>query len=92
MNISETVKELRNADMREDIKNLVKACRHSIGTKYTNRKGQACEVVDVLLTFNATGEWTDTKYVVAHTFMGQDIIEKDVNETTIARRLFYGGK
>ena len=69
------------------IKNLADSCRFKIGETYTNRKGEKCTIKDIRLTFSASGEWIATKYVVAHTFMGQEIINYDVVDTTIARAL-----
>jgi len=77
-----------NVEFRQGIKNLVTACRFKIGTKYTDRKGYECEIINVRLTFDASGDWTDTRYVVSHKLMGQDIIDYNVVDTTIARALW----
>jgi hypothetical protein len=51
-----------------------------IGTKYRTR-GKAprdCTVVDILRTFNAKDELVSVRYVSAHEFMGQIVIDRDV--------------
>ncbi len=58
-----------------------------IGTKYTNRKGQECEVIDILKTFNAKNELVSVRYVTTHQFMGQAVKDVDVCGTTILRAL-----
>jgi len=59
----------------------------SIGTQYTNRKGQLCTVADVWTTFNSKGELVQTRYVVTHQFMGQIVAERDVMEITIRKAM-----
>ena len=58
-----------------------------IGTEYTNRKGQTCIVSDVWSTFNSRGELVQTRYVVTHQFMGQQVTERDVLAITIQKAL-----
>ena len=60
---------------------------YQIGTKYTDRKGQECEVVDILTTTNLAGEVVKVRYVTAHKFMGQTVKDHDVLEITIAKAL-----
>lgn len=62
--------------------------RYQVGTKFTDRKGRECEVVDFLTTTNMAGEVVKTTYVTAHTLMGQKILDRDVCETTIAKALW----
>lgn len=58
-----------------------------IGTKYTNRKGQECEVIDILKTFNSKDELVSVRYVTTHQFMGQSVLDGNVVATTILRAL-----
>lgn len=62
--------------------------RYQVGTKFTDRQGRECEVVDFLTTRNMAGEVVKTTYVTAHTLMGQRILDRDVCETTIAKALW----
>lgn len=86
--VQDKINEIKKEDLRSDIKALVNSCRFKIGTTYTNRKGQFCEIVDFHLTFDGDGEWTDTRYVVAHKLMGNDVLEHGICDTTIARALW----
>lgn len=58
-----------------------------IGTQYTDRNGRTCTVIDIWSTFNAAGELVQTRYVAQHEFMGQMVVERDINIVTIQRRL-----
>lgn len=57
----------------------------TIGTKYQNRgkRKDICTVIDILKTYNNAGDLVQTRYVAEHTFMGQQVIERDVVATTI---------
>jgi hypothetical protein len=57
----------------------------AIGTQYATR-GKAprvCTVVDILKTYNNAGELVSIRYVAAHEFLGQQVLDRDVVETTI---------
>lgn len=56
-----------------------------IGTQYIDRKKRLCTVTDVWTTYNAAGEPVRIRYVVAHDFCGQSILEHDVLPITIKR-------
>jgi hypothetical protein len=58
-----------------------------IGTKYQDRKGRECEVVDVLKTYNSQGLLLRTRYAVQYEFCGQKITDDDVVAVTIQMRL-----
>ena len=61
-----------------------------IGTKFI-RKGykhpKEEEVIDIHTTRNAIGEIVKVRYVCAHEFMGQQVIDYDVPKTTILRAI-----
>lgn len=66
--------------------------RFPIGTKfYRNRPGiktpQECTVVDILKTYNFTGDLVKIRYVATHMFCGQIVRDDDVVDTTIAHNL-----
>lgn len=56
-----------------------------VGTKYTDRKGRNCEVIDIHKTYNLAGELVKIRHVVSYTFLGQIVIDSDVVHATIAR-------
>ena len=61
--------------------------RFAIGQQYRTQ-GKAprlCTVTDILRTYNAAGNLVQLSYVATHDFMGQQVTERDVCETTIAR-------
>ena len=69
--------------------------RFPIGTTYTKYVGSGkakhvreYTVRDVLRTYNSAGELVNLRYVVSHSFCGQDVFDYDVPDTTIARALF----
>lgn len=62
--------------------------RFEIGTKFVmvGRKDQTeWEVVDILTTTNSKGEVVKIRYSAKKIFCGQELIDNDVLETTIAR-------
>ena len=61
--------------------------RFPIGTKFLSSGKDVCTVVDILKTYNNAGELVRIRYVAAHPFMGQDVYDYDVVDTTIAMRL-----
>lgn len=58
-----------------------------IGTKYTDRKGRECVIVDIYTTTNHAGQVVKVRYVAAHKLMGQSVLDHDVCETTIRRAI-----
>ncbi len=60
-----------------------------IGTKFTPRgkNRSECEVVDILRTYNAKGEQVKLRYVCRYPFLGQDVYNYDIVETTIKMAL-----
>ena len=64
--------------------------RFPVGTKFVRvgRKHARVETVtDFLVTRNLAGEPVQTRYVATHQFLGQEVTDSDVLETTIARGL-----
>jgi hypothetical protein len=60
-----------------------------IGTEFRTR-GKApklCTVIDILRTFNSSGELVRVRYVATHELIGQTVTDSDVLETTIAMGL-----
>ena len=45
-------------------------------------------IIDIYKTYNSSGELVKFTYVCSHNFLGQSVIDYDINETTIARSLF----
>lgn len=67
------------------------APKFPVGTKYKRRVSakvvRICTVTDYHVTRNLAGEVVRVGYVATHEFCGQQIEERDVCETTIARGL-----
>ena len=63
--------------------------RFPVGTKFlsSGKRKDVCTVVDILKTYNNAGELVSIRYVATHPFMGQDVYDYDVVDTTIAMRL-----
>jgi len=64
--------------------------RFEIGTKFVKvgRKNDCqWEVIDILTTTNSKGEVVKMRYAARTLFCGQEMIDNDVLETTIARGL-----
>jgi len=64
--------------------------RFPIGTQYLHKRGKVeriCTVVDILKTYNHTGELVSIRYVSEHEFLGQKVLDRDVVDATIARNL-----
>ena len=61
--------------------------KYPIGTTYTPRRRNTytATIVDYHVTRNLAGEIVWARYVSQHEFCGQLVIDRDVNETTIAR-------
>ena len=68
----------------------MKKPRFEIGLQFVrySRKNKAIEtIVDILTTTNSKGEVVKIRYITAHDFLGQSVLDIDVNDTTIARSL-----
>ena len=63
--------------------------KYPIGTRFKTRHKipRVCVIIDILKTYNNTGELVQIRYVSSHTFMGQSVIDRDVVETTITMGL-----
>lgn len=62
--------------------------RWPLGTVFTpagRKHPRPCTVIDYLVTRNLAGEVVATRYVARHTFCGQEVINSDVLDVTIAR-------
>lgn len=61
--------------------------RFSIGTQYLShgKSPRLCTVIDLMTTTNHKGDVVKAFYISSHEFMGQTIINHDVNDTNIAR-------
>lgn len=61
--------------------------RFTIGTQFlsAHKHPRLCTVIDVLKTYNSKDELVRVRYVASHPFMGQNIIDGDVCDTTIAK-------
>ena len=61
--------------------------RWPIGTKFKTRgkHPKDAEVVDILKTYNNSGELVRIRYVAVTYTMGQPVYDYDVPDTTIAR-------
>ena len=63
---------------------------YPVGTKFMRTYGKVkreCVVTDYHVTRNLAGEIVRERYVATHEFLGQQIEESDIVETTIARGL-----
>ena len=60
-----------------------------IGTKFLSdgKVKRICTVIDILKTYNSSGELVKTSYIAEHDFLGQKVKNNDVCHTTIARNL-----
>lgn len=58
--------------------------KYPIGYTYINRNKKICTVIDFLTTTNLDGVIVKERYVTMHKFMGQEIIDYDVVETSIS--------
>lgn len=68
---------------------IVKEPIYAIGQQFKTcgKQPHYCTVTDILKTFNAAGQLVRVRYVATHVFAGQQIIDRDVLEMTIARGL-----
>ena len=60
--------------------------RFDIGTVFTTRHEhpRVCTVTNILRTYDITGTLVRVRYIAAHEFMGQLVINSDVVDATIA--------
>lgn len=60
---------------------------YAIGTQFitAGKHGRLCTVIDILSTFNHSGELVKTRYIATHEMMGQVVVDHDVNDVTVAR-------
>lgn len=58
---------------------------YPIGTKFKTRHKtpRLCTVIDILKTYNSKGELVAVRYVAAHEFLGQTVVDRDIVGTTI---------
>lgn len=63
--------------------------KYAIGTIFQTRgkSPRICTVTDILRTYNAQNDLVEIRYVAEHQFMGQTVVDRTVNETTIAMGL-----
>lgn len=63
--------------------------RFKIGTKFKSRgfHPKECRITDILRTYTDAGELVRVRYVAVHEFMGQQVVDHDVCDTTIATGL-----
>lgn len=63
--------------------------RFPVGTRFRTRGKypRECVVVDYHVTRNLAGEIVKARYVATHQFIGQEVVDLDVPETTIAMGL-----
>lgn len=72
--------------------NNERQAKFPIGTQFikVSAKGKRrdlCTVVDIYRTYNSEGKLVSLRYVAEHNFMGQNVMDYDVVETTIIRAL-----
>jgi hypothetical protein len=61
-----------------------------IGTTYMDRtrtRSDIATVIDILTTYNSKKEVVKIRYISTHNFLGQQVLNTDVIENTIARNL-----
>lgn len=68
--------------------------RYNIGTKFKSggKCARECEVIDIYKTYDSKGELVKVRYVAVHTFLGQQVTDYDVCQTTIDRGLISKGE
>lgn len=68
---------------------MTPAPRFAIGDQYKTRgkHQRICTIVDILRTYNAADELVRIRYVATHNFMGQEIMDSDVCDATVAMGL-----
>lgn len=63
-----------------------------LGTKYIDRRGRECKVVDIYKTYNAVNELIQTRYAVEYLWAGVILKDRDVVKVTIQRALMSAEK
>ena len=96
-NILRTIAQRQRAALADDMKAAIaqargveKTHKFPIGTQFMSTGGKnkkVCTVVDHLTTTNSKGEVVSLRYVAMHWFMGQQMLDANVCETTIARNV-----
>ena len=65
--------------------------QHTIGTQFIRTMSKRKDIETVIdihtTTSSLTGEIVKIRYACSHNFLGQDIVDYDVNATTISRGL-----
>jgi hypothetical protein len=63
--------------------------RFAIGQQFYTRGKvrQLCTIVDILSTYNASGELVRIRYIATHEFLGQIVTNYDVADSTVAMGL-----
>ena len=64
--------------------------QHTVGTQFiraTSKRKDIETVVDILTTINLSGDVVKIRYICSHDFLGQQVLDYDVNAVTIARGL-----
>ena len=61
--------------------------KYKLGTQFITRgkNPKLCTVIDIHKTYNYANELVKIRYVCVHTFMGQNITDQNVPQTTIDR-------
>jgi len=65
--------------------------KFAIGLKfkhYGRKHNNELAIVDIYKTYNNAGEMVNFTYGCSHEFLGQSVINYDINETTISRSLW----
>jgi hypothetical protein len=65
--------------------------KFAIGFKfkhYARKHNNELTIIDIYKTYNSAGDLVKFTYVCSHEFLGQSVIDYDINETTIARSTF----
>lgn len=68
--------------------------RFPIGTRFMSRGKvkRECRVIDILKTYNAANELVEVRYVAAHEFCGQQVVDRHVCGANIAIGLIKEAK
>jgi hypothetical protein len=67
--------------------------RFAIGTQFRSggKNPQVYTVRDILKTYNGAGELVRIRYVAGRILMGQEVLDHDIVEFTIAKGMVAGG-
>jgi lysyl-tRNA synthetase class II len=69
---------------------MIRTPKFRIGTKfkhYARKHNNELTIIDIYTTYNDAGDVVKFTYVCSHEFLGQTVIDYDINEVTIARSL-----